>query len=66
MAQGLTLEESGKHTEAIPHYSEGLREMDQALAVRCDGSNCVGTGWDRARGKQEKMRRIHKVRVVDR
>ncbi|OQV21154.1 putative Spartin [Hypsibius exemplaris] len=61
VAQGLTLEETGKHSEAIPHYAEGLKQMDQALAVRCDGGHCVGAAWDRARTKQEKMRRIHKV-----
>lgn len=61
IAQGLTLEESGKHAEAIPHYDEGLNQMEQALNVRCDQPFCAGPGWDRARTMQEKMRKIRKV-----
>ncbi|GAV05909.1 hypothetical protein RvY_15965 [Ramazzottius varieornatus] len=61
IAQGLTLEEQGHHLEAVPHYEEGLKRMEDALSVRCDGPNAVGKGWDRARTNQEKMRRIRKV-----
>ena len=61
IAQGLTMEEQGHHLEAVPHYEEGTKRMDDALSVRCDGPTAVGKGWDRARSNQEKMRRIRKV-----